>query len=53
MAEIARHVGGVDQLSLRQFEKSSQQIRFIDFINTPRGCILVVSWVFWKLHITS
>ena len=33
MAEIARHVGYVDQLSLRQFEKWSQQIRFIGFIN--------------------
>jgi hypothetical protein len=35
MAEIARHVGDVDQLSLRQFEKWSQQIGFIDFIDVP------------------
>ena len=35
MAEIAKHAGDVDQLSLRQFKKSSQQIRFIDFINVP------------------
>jgi hypothetical protein len=35
MAEIARHVGYVDQLSLRQFKRWNQRIRFIDFINVP------------------
>jgi hypothetical protein len=35
MAEIARNVGYVDQLSLRQFKRWNQRIRFIDFINVP------------------
>jgi len=35
MAEIARYVGYVDQLSLTQFKRWNQRIRFIDFINVP------------------
>jgi len=33
MAEIARHVGYVDELSLRHFKKWTQQITSMDFIN--------------------
>jgi hypothetical protein len=39
MAEIARHVGDVDQLSLRQFKKWSQQIRLMDFIDVPHSLL--------------